>query len=782
MKRTNSVAALVAIAAPFTLPAGAAEIEEIVVTATKRGEIAVQELAESVHVLSEDRMEARRQFDFESFAASVPGLQFQDLGPGDKEFIIRGINGNGPSVVGAYFDEYVITANDQQDGGGKNAPIQLVDIARVEVLNGPQGTLYGANSMAGNIRFIPNRPDLDAFAAEAAVDVLSISDGGEGWLANGVLNLPLAQDTFGLRIVGYVEDRDGWIDQPRRESPGGFTLDDDINSVETVGGRVSLRWVPTEDWTLDVLYLNQTMDVGGSPRFTAQGVPAWPDQPPVIANLPGNPGYAPLSGLPSLTPDEDFVNTDVTRNNRDDDVELIGATLSYDAGFGTFTGIASQFEHEILFNFDSTPILLFFQAPLIALTVQPQSYETRTLEGRFSSAFDGPFNFVAGAYYQKDRNDFEVRVITTDGSGNEMPWDPLNANDAFLFGGTAVFGRFRNDEIEQRALFGEATFDFAERWQLLAGLRWFDGEIDSIQATTHGFFASVGPPAGTVIGTTVNGNGIGLVEQNDDTVTPKISLSYDVDDDVMVYALYSEGFRIGGVNNANQPFATGIPATFDSDELSNYEVGIKSRWLESQLQLNATLFMIDWDNIQVEPRDPAGNIPFTTNGGSAEVNGLEWSLDALLTDSLSWNLTGTWLFSHELTEDQPVLPGASPFVIVGRDGDEIPNTPDVQLFTSLTYDATLWQRPVSFIADVRYRGSANTEFVPSNPFNIELDSYTLVDVFANIDVTENLTVGVYAKNLFDELAVYDGIGTFQDPAAIVAARPRTFGINGRYRF
>jgi outer membrane receptor protein involved in Fe transport len=358
----------------------------------------------------------------------------------------------------------------------------------------------------------------------------------------------------------------------------------------------------------------------------------------------------------------------------------------------------------------------------------------------------------------------------------------LNANDAFLFGGTAVFGRFRNDEIEQRALFGEATYDFAERWRLLAGLRWFDGEIDSIQATTHGFFASVGPPAGTVIGTTVNGNGIGLVEQDDDTVRPKVSLSYDVNDDVMVYGLYSEGFRIGGVNNANQPFATGIPATFDSDELTNYEVGIKSRWMQGRLQANASLFLIDWDDIQVEPRDPAGNIPFTTNGGAAQVNGLEWAVDALLADSLRWNLTGTWLFTHELTEDQPVLPGASDFVIVGNDGDEIPNTPDLQLYTSLTWETTLFQRPASFIADVTYRGSSDTEFVPSNPFNIELDAYTLVDVFASLDVTDSFTAGLYAKNVVDELAVYDGIGTFQDPESIIAARPRTFGIYGRYRF
>jgi iron complex outermembrane recepter protein len=226
----------------------------------------------------------------------------------------------------------------------------------------------------------------------------------------------------------------------------------------------------------------------------------------------------------------------------------------------------------------------------------------------------------------------------------------------------------------------------------------------------------------------------------------------------------------------------GHPRHLRLDELSNFEFGIKSNLLGDRMLFNATVFLIDWDDIQVEPRDPVGNIPFTTNGGSAEVNGIEWALRFLATDNLRFDFTGTYLFTHELTEDQPVLPGASPFVVVGNDGDEIPNTPDVQFYTSLQYDATLWDRGTRFIADVRYRGSADTEFVPDHPFNIHLDSYTLVDLYADMDVTENFTVGLYAKNVFDELAVYDGIGTFQDPESIVAARPRTFGISGRFRF
>ena len=134
-------------------------LEEVVVTATKRGETDIQKTAESIYAVGGADLSLKRETTFEAFAGSVPGLQFQNLGPGDSEYIIRGINGSGPSVVGAYLDEYVITASDQQDGGGKNAPIQLVDVERVEVLNGPQGTLYGSNSMAGNIRFITRKPE-----------------------------------------------------------------------------------------------------------------------------------------------------------------------------------------------------------------------------------------------------------------------------------------------------------------------------------------------------------------------------------------------------------------------------------------------------------------------------------------------------------------------------------------------------------------------------------------------------------------------------------------------
>ena len=780
--------ACVQVYAADTSESAARGLEEVVVTATKRGEIDVQKTAESIYAVGGTDLSLKRETTFEAFAGSVPGLQFQNLGPGDSEYIIRGINGSGPSVVGAYLDEYVITASDQQDGGGKNAPVQLVDVQRVEVLNGPQGTLYGSNSMAGNIRFITNKPDAAKFDAYADGDWSSIEDGGTGYGLTAMVNVPLSADKLAIRLVGYREDRDGWIDQTRLErTSGGTTLFDgraeDINSTEITGGRLSARWTPSDALSLDLMYVKQNLDSDGSPRFTSKGVPAYPDQPPEIASLPGNTGFAPLPGLASFTPDRDFINTDITKSPRKDDFDLFGATLRYDVGFGNVSLAASQYKHDIDFTFDSTPILLFFGVPIAGITQQPQEYKTKMAELRFASDFDSPFNFVTGAYYQKDENEFNVHVVTTDGSGGPMPFNALNSDDALLNGGNTFFGRTRSDEVEQKAVFGEATFKFAERWTLLAGLRWSDADLQSIQATLHAF-APTGPApvAGEQIGTTVNGNAVGLLKQDGSATLPKVSLSLQATDDVLFYALYSEGFRVGGINNGNQPFAPGIPETFKSDDLKNYEMGIKSRWLENRLQLNATVFHIKWDDIQVEPRDPVGNIPFTTNGGAADVTGVEWSLDSLLTDRLSLTFTGTYFFEHELSEDQPVLPGASDFVIIGRKGDEIPNTPDVQLYGQLRYEVPIFGRSTTFSLDATYRGKTNTEFVPSSPFNITLDAYTLVNAVARMDVTDRLQVGVFVKNLTDELALYDGVGTFQDPEAVVAAQPRTLGVNARISF
>ena len=188
------------------------------------------------------------------------------------------------------------------------------------------------------------------------------------------------------------------------------------------------------------------------------------------------------------------------------------------------------------------------------------------------------------------------------------------------------------------------------------------------------------------------------------------------------------------------------------------------------------------DQGHVEPRDPAANIPFTANGGAAHVSGVEWAIIGLPGDNWELSFSGTLFFDHELSEDQPLLLAASAFVITGQNGDDLPNVPELQLYASAQYNGEISGKPFSVIADLTYRDDTNTEFRANDPFNIKLDSYSIANLNANFEITDNISIGAYVKNLTDELAVFDGIGTFQDPESIVASRPRTIGATLRIRF
>jgi len=190
--------------------------------------------------------------------------------------------------------------------------------------------------------------------------------------------------------------------------------------------------------------------------------------------------------------------------------------------------------------------------------------------------------------------------------------------------------------------------------------------------------------------------------------------------------------------------------------------------------VNAAVFLIDWEDIQVESRDPTGSIPFISNGGEAEINGLEWAILWYVADNLELTFSGTHFLDANLTTDQPALPGA-PNVNLGLSGDTIPNIPENEFYFSLKYKMEVAGMPLSLLGDINYRGETNTEFRKNSPFNIALDSYTVFNLYANLKINNNLSAGVYVKNATDELAVHDGIGSFQDPASIIAARPRTIG-------
>jgi iron complex outermembrane recepter protein len=737
--------------------AGATAIlDEVTVTATKRGEQLTQDLPAAIQAISGARLEQAGAVEFVDFAATVPSLSFTDLGPGDKKYVIRGITSTGAATVGVYYDEAVITASNANDGGGRNADIRLFDLDRIEVLKGPQGTLYGASSMSGTIRFITKKPDLVKFGGYANAELSTTSKGGTNLGIDGALNLPVVENKLGLRFTGWDTRNSGFIDAVR--IPAGPI--NDANKENTRGARVQLRWQATEELNLLLSATSQSLRTEGSARFTPPGTPSF-----------GDVG----AGFPSIV-GGDLVNTDITQSPWDERLNVFGLTAEYKAPYGSLTATANYFDRKIAFAFDSSPILFFFGVPIAGITLEPQERRVSSAELRYASSLSGPVNFVVGAFAQNEHSDFHVEVLKIDPFGNPAgPFSRLDADDALQNpNGNTFFGRIDNDQLKQYAAFGEVTYAISPAWNATVGLRYFHSSLDSQNETTHPFggFGNNIP-----VGVQVNSG-------SDNKTTFKANLSYKLSDVNLLYATVSQGFRVGGTNPADLPFASGIPPTFGPDSLTNYELGIKNEFLDRRLRLNAAIYQIDWKDIQVQGLDQTQAFFFVTNAGTARVRGIELEAEALLGAGLEFDFGGAWT-DAKLTEDQPT---ATVDPTAGRNGDRLPNVPRVQFDAALSYKRAVGSGAnLNLSADVNYRGKTDTRlrtgaaFSIPNGFNVPLDSYELVNVRATLEWND-WSASLFAKNLFDKRAQVDAIASAQDPLAFITVRPRTIGLSVTRRF
>lgn len=724
-------------------------IPEIIITATKRGDEALRNVPIAIQALTGDTLAKAGIKQFSEYAGRVPSLSFQDLGPGDKKYIIRGINSTGAATVGAYYDEAVISANNRNDGGGRNVDLKLYDIARIEVLKGPQGTLYGASSESGTIRIITNKPDSRAFSGYIDGELSQTRKGGTNYDINGMLNLPLITDQLAVRLVGWRVDDSGYIDQIRIAAG----RRNDVNNDDTWGGRASLRYTPTSNLTITASATYQKTHSDGSSRYTPAGVQSF-----------STTGYPPVSG-------GDLLNTDLSRSPLDDKVKIFSLTGEYQFSHGSIVATTNYFDRTFLFNFDSSPILFHFGVPIPGITIEPQSRKIWSNEIRYASKFDGPLNFVAGAFYSKEKSDFDVQVVKINAFGDPAgPFSGLNSDDALSVPtGNTFFGRYDNNRLNQYALFGEATYAFTPTVKATVGARYFHSQLSAVQETTHPF-GGFGP----------NPPGVLHNAASDHKMTYKGNLSWKPNDAVLLYVTAAQGFRTGGLNQADLPFSSGIPRSYGSDSLWNYEAGTKLTLLEGRLRVDAAAYRIDWSDIQVGAVDATGAFPYTTNAGTARVKGLEADINALLARGVRLEVGGSYQDAR-LTSDQP---GPTPRpIILGISGDRLPNVPRFNGSVNIDVD-----RPINdqwnylLHGDLTYHGSSDTKLRGNiDPNNVHLASYSLVNLRAGI--TDKVwTVTAFVRNLFDKRAQVDAIFSAQDPLAYVTVRPRTIGIGATRKF
>lgn len=724
----------------------------IVVTANKRQSTTVLKAPSAIQAISGADLLNQGAVSFENIAGQVPGLAVQNLGPGDRKYVIRGVSSTGASTTGVYYDEAVISGSNANDGGGLQSDIRLYDLERIEVLRGPQGTLYGAGSMSGTIRFIVNKPDLDEFSGYVKGELSTTRGGGGNYNLNGALNLPVIEDKVALRLVGWGVDDSGFVDQVR---VGAGSLDplgrvSNVNNDKVLGGRAILRVKPVDDLTVDFSYTRQHQESAGSSRYTPAGITAFA--------APGSPA---IQGC-------DLCNTDVNLAPREDKLEIYSATANYRTSFGTFTATTNQFNRDFLYSIDTTAILVQLGLPFPSVTYEYVDRKVNSSELRFASDFDFPVNFVVGGFRQSETSKLEVNVLSTNNIGTPKGgFSTLNSQDALLNPdtGTTFFGRTDRRENVQYAAFGEVAWDVTPDLELSAGVRYFHETLNGVQQTLHPFF---GFPAGQTSSPPVVNE-----KQTNDKFTYKFNAGYTVSDDLLVYATASSGFRSGGLNPPS-PFAP-IPPSFGPDNLWNYEVGIKGKLFGGGLEYQADAFYIDWKDIQVQQATPEA-LPYLGNAGNAIIKGFEFELVARPTDTLTVNFAGS-------VQDAYLKEGATPDQLainpsLGISGDKLPDVAPFQFAVGLDYTTPLpgasdWSGTVA--ADITYQGKRNAYF-QNSPFNIELDDYTLIDLRASIS-NDVWTVSIFARNLTDKRAQLSAINSAQDPYAFITARPRTFGLS-----
>jgi len=742
----NRIAYAVSIALAGGYAPGAAAqsqtvgLEAVIVTARKREETLL-DIPQEIQAISQQQLERANLHNLDDFSRFVPSLSYNAITPGRGAIYFRGVADDSSSFIAdassaIYLDEQPLTQSSLQP------EVRLVDIERIEALPGPQGTLYGSSSQAGTLRYITNKPDPTGFESNVSLDGHSVKDGDTGYDVSGVLNLPLGENVA-IRVVGFTARDAGFIDNVLGSSLGG-TFDNaefvekDINSIEYSGGRAAVRWLPNDDWTVDVGAVYQKMK-GNS--YSEDNVERSGRELAVVRFL-----------------DE----------SRDDEWVQGSLTLQGDLGWGQFTSASSYFTRSIKYHQDNTDYTFYLASGIgVSYAQYDLGPDPRGIGWndspdvqRFAQEFrlqgsTEKMTWLAGLFYERvhDGYNFFSRIDDYENSPSFDFWTAYTAyeDEPVLPGSTDnSFYHSSNDLItEQFAVFGEVGYSLSDNWTLTAGLRWFDHTRTRdyfIQTPNRHFTAN-----------------LGTVENSTSDITKKLSLQYKISDNAMVYALFSDGFRAGG-RNVVRP-GTVLPADYEPDFLDNYELGVKSRWLDDRVVVNVTAFMMEWIDYQVEVVDPGPLFAtLVANVGDAEITGVSAEFSAYLWDSLDFGFN-LQLLDPKTKSDNP---------IVGtQDGDRLPFSPKEKGAVWLEYTF-----PTQFAGGHlygRYQWTYNGDTLNGIDDDAVLQpAYQISDVKFGFEA-DDWEIYAYVDNVFDERAIlFDQQSA--PPGTITINWPRTWGI------
>ncbi len=696
--------------------------EVIEVTANKRAGN-LRDMAGAVSALTGEELEKMGADSLSSYINRLPGVHFNDYQPGVSEVVIRGVSSTtyheqGQTTVGYFINDIPMS----EAGWPIVIPdVDTFDLKRVEVLRGPQGTLYGASNLGGLVNYIANEADPSGYEAAAELSAGSTKNSEDAnYSVKGMLNVPIIADKLALRVVALDRFEAGYLDNVG-------TGEDGSNDLEVKGVRGSLVYTPNADTKIAFMSMYQKTELA--------------DQTYAI--------------VPTYERD--------TYIAEPQDTEFTMHTLRFEQrfSFADLTVLGAIAKKENLTVFDYTSYGLLDSTADTAYNGIGKA-DSDHIEVRLASNGDGPLQWIIGAaHYTSDKtiND----AITQEGAQEYIDANPdlFGGYSGSLLAPNDLFNQYIVDQDNKdSAIFGELSYDFSKAFNLTLGGRFFDTSSTSIVTVPP--YANY-PDVYSAETTTFGG------ESSETGFTPKISAKYHFNDDVMLYATYTEGFRVGGTN-PNSAITEEAEENYKSDTTKNYEIGTRLDLLDRTLQLDTTVFQIDWDDMQVRLYTDAG-LAYVTNAGKAKITGVEFTAGWRPTSWFEYNTSITYQDGH-ITEFLPATYAAN-----GNGGypagTDLPGSAPWAVNNNLTVTLENVKYVPRISVAQRYTAKSDVAFESTT----KRGGYNIWDLKADFDLTDQIALSFQVKNLFDKYGIVNAPfgDDYTDGVRGTVTRPRSIG-------
>ena len=695
-------------------------LEEIIVTATKREE-RLSDVPFSMSLLDSSMLEEQQAFRLQDYFAQVPGLQLNAGSGGALVLAMRGITTGGATnpTVATMLDDVPIGLTASIYSGLNAVDIDPSSLERVEVLRGPQGTLYGASSLGGLVRYVTAAPRTDEFSGRFSVEGMDLSGGGTGYGGRTFMNIPLVEDRLAATVSAFYRRDAGVVDNTYRG------IRNNVDQTDTIGGRASVLWHAAENASVRVSALYQKAEWDGSTN--------------VLSTDPEN---APDDLTQSYVPGTGLYKSEIWQ---------VDARLDFDFGWANLASITAFANRDRFRRDDVTTwlgIYTFFATGLTTddvatVNYQPTDEDKFTQEVRLTSTHEGPLEWMVGVYYTDEDADTSWHMYPADLVTGER--------------GDDYFPDLFPTTLEERAVFASVTGRLSDQFEVELGGRWSENK--------QTFDEWIGGPLFPVP-YEVNGT------SKEDPITYVVSPKFRINDDMMIYGRVATGYRPGGPNPGA---GFGTPTQYDSDTTISYEIGWKADLLDRRMTVDASLYYIDWTDIQLQQRDPQTEFLFYTNGGKAESKGLDVMVTGATDDGLRVSAT---LSFADSTLKQDLGVG-----LYGLPGDRLPFTSKFNGTLSVDKDFAVGNSYTAFVGgSLAHIGKRNGTFAPSEGvLRTAMPSYTTLDIRVGVRNQTGWSLMLFGKNLTNS----DGlIGSSHETGGgttgnylLTVIRPRAVGLS-----